>query len=211
MALSSIKFSLLTLLMVLTITALAIAVWQANWELIPLRKEVAKLRDGMGILTIADKNLLHAISIDADDNRTLKWNVHVPRGSILRLDAKIESKDSNDDGAWQNISTELADQESECFVIVSGAYDDAGRMMFSFTVKQKEESHTHTRSLDENQESIFLNESGSRGKRVWKSTAVGVKGEPLVLFEKNLVDSQGIETGERMKIWVTETPAPTKK
>ncbi len=72
------RFSLLTLLLLLTIAALAVALWQLNAELAPLRAENKRLREEAGELIIEDRAWLHAVQAPKPDALTWKWRLWVP-------------------------------------------------------------------------------------------------------------------------------------
>ncbi len=74
------RFSLLTLLLLLTIAAIVVTVWQLYAELGPLRGEVKRLRNEVGELSVDDKTKLHAIRVPTDAESTWKWRVWIPKG-----------------------------------------------------------------------------------------------------------------------------------
>lgn len=74
------RFSLLNCLIVMTIVAMAVALWRLNGELLPLRAEVKRLRDEMGHLVVEDESQLHAIQVSTVDSDTWRYRVWVPAG-----------------------------------------------------------------------------------------------------------------------------------
>jgi len=79
------RFSLSTLLLVTTIAALGVAVWQLGREVVPMREEVRRLRDEVGDLFVEDESKLCAIRVRTDDDLTWKWRVWIPPGRGYRL------------------------------------------------------------------------------------------------------------------------------
>jgi hypothetical protein len=76
------RFSLLTSLLVVTIVAMAIVIWQLYVEVVPLRVENRRLRDELGELSIEDDTQFHAIltpQLNPGDH-AFKWRIWVPQG-----------------------------------------------------------------------------------------------------------------------------------
>ncbi|MEZ6072575.1 MAG: hypothetical protein R3C10_20515 [Pirellulales bacterium] len=82
------QFSLLTLMLMTSIVALAITVVMLYREVGPLRRELKQLRDETGQLTIDDATKLHAIRVDTQDELEWKWRIWVPKGAQYRLRAE---------------------------------------------------------------------------------------------------------------------------
>jgi hypothetical protein len=76
------RFSLKTSLLLVTIAAMAMVIWQLYREVVPLRQENRRLRDELGELSIDDDTQFHAIlSPQTDpDKFDFKWRVWVPEG-----------------------------------------------------------------------------------------------------------------------------------
>lgn len=79
------RFSLLTVLLVVTIVALTVAVTKLAREVGPLRVEIAKLRDEVGQLNITDRTKLHALRVETDNALEWKWRLWIPAGASYRL------------------------------------------------------------------------------------------------------------------------------
>ena len=79
------RFSLLTLLLVMAIVAMSITVAMLYVELRPLRKEVAELRAEVGRLNIEDPTKLHVMRVDTDNELEWKWRIWVPEGASYAL------------------------------------------------------------------------------------------------------------------------------
>lgn len=79
------RFSLLTLLLVTAIIALSVTVAMLYRELIPLREEVARLRNELGELNVEDPTKLHAIRVETDNELEWKWRIWIPEGASYRL------------------------------------------------------------------------------------------------------------------------------
>ena len=79
------RFSLLTLLLVMAIVALSITVAMLYVELGPLRKEVAELRTEVGRLNIEDPTKLHVMRVESDNDLEWKWRIWIPEGASYRL------------------------------------------------------------------------------------------------------------------------------
>jgi hypothetical protein len=79
------RFSLLTSLLLVTIVAMAIVIWQLYAEVVPLRMENRRLRDEVGELTIEDESEFHAMAVRTDDEFTWKWRIWIPKDVVYRL------------------------------------------------------------------------------------------------------------------------------
>lgn len=80
-----VQFSVLTLLLGMTVVALSITVAMLYRELGPLREEVSRLRNEVGQLDIEDPTKLHAIRVDTEDELEWKWRIWIPEGASYRL------------------------------------------------------------------------------------------------------------------------------
>jgi len=74
------RFSLRTLLLLTTIVALGVALWRVGSEVVPLRVEVRKLRNELGILQIDESEKIYAIRVEANDDQLHKFRVYLPKG-----------------------------------------------------------------------------------------------------------------------------------
>src|SRR5262245_56522730 len=79
------RFSLLTLLLVTTLVALSITIAMLYRELLPLRQEVARLRNEVGELHVSDATKLHMIRVDTDSELEWKWRIWIPKGASYHL------------------------------------------------------------------------------------------------------------------------------
>jgi hypothetical protein len=69
----------------MTIVGMAIVIAQLWREIGPLRNEVLRLRDQVGVLTIEDRAKIHAIDVPTDHEGTWKWRIYVPKGQHALL------------------------------------------------------------------------------------------------------------------------------
>jgi hypothetical protein len=72
------RFSLLTVLLLTTIIAMAITITLLWCEIGPLRAEVRQLRSQLGELSIVDTETPYAIAIKTEEPDTWKWRVYLP-------------------------------------------------------------------------------------------------------------------------------------
>ena len=86
------KFSLATLLVLVTIGCLLAALWATSQRLDALRAELAetrrelqKYRDELGYVTISDPNKAHATGIRTPGRLRWQWRVYVPKSRRFRL------------------------------------------------------------------------------------------------------------------------------
>ena len=81
--------SLLTLLLLVTIGALAVGVWRAGESVVPLRGELLRLRRELGSLTIADPAEIHAQAIPMVALNSWRWRIYLPPGRQYSLRAAV--------------------------------------------------------------------------------------------------------------------------
>lgn len=79
------RFSLLTLVLVTTIVALAVSVGLLYREVGPLRIEVKRLRAEVGELDVRDKSKIHAIQVPSGSKLEWKWRIWIPEGITYSL------------------------------------------------------------------------------------------------------------------------------
>lgn len=85
------RFSLLALLLLTTVVALAVVVALQWRELQPLRDEVRRLRNEVGELTVDDPGKFHAIRVETDNRFEWKWRIWIPAGARYKLHAVSEA------------------------------------------------------------------------------------------------------------------------
>ncbi len=113
------RFSLLTLLLVTTLVALAITITLLMREIGPLRAEVKKLRDETGKLWIEDETKIHAIQLPSDEEgseRTYKFRVSLPPGRKYMV--CYATQDIPQDGIPKALSSDSVLSSSEWVVKV---------------------------------------------------------------------------------------------
>jgi hypothetical protein len=79
------RFSLLTLILVMTIAAMGVGLWRLGREIVPMRRELQTLRAETGHLTIEDPSLIYAIAIPTMEKDVFRWRISLPRGKRLYL------------------------------------------------------------------------------------------------------------------------------
>jgi len=79
------RFSLLSAILLMAIVGLAIVTVQLYRELKPLRAEVRRLRDEVGVLSIDDPKKVAAIRVRTTPDYIWKWRVWIPEGRSYLL------------------------------------------------------------------------------------------------------------------------------
>jgi hypothetical protein len=79
------QFSIVSLLLTTTIVALSVTVGMLYRELVPMRQELARLRQETGRLDIGDPTRLHAIRVNTDNDLEWRWRIWVPEGLSYRV------------------------------------------------------------------------------------------------------------------------------
>lgn len=122
-------------MLLVTIAALALAVWRLSAELVPLRVENRRLRNGVGELTVEDESLLHAIKIEQPDDYTWKWRVWIPKGRAYRL--HYQTSLIGQSGAGQSSATITMDDPGEHWIEYRIRRDrDSGKWMDELATEQ---------------------------------------------------------------------------
>lgn len=79
------RFSLLTMLLVMTIVGMAIVIAQMWRDVGPLRAANRQMRTELGLLTIEDPKRAYAISLPTFEDKTWKWRIYLPPGGQYSL------------------------------------------------------------------------------------------------------------------------------
>jgi hypothetical protein len=77
--------SLLTAMLLITITGMAIRIVQLRLEVDPLRRDLRVLRKSLGQLSIDDESKLHALAVPTLQDLTWSWRVWIPEGRQITL------------------------------------------------------------------------------------------------------------------------------
>ncbi|TWT90615.1 hypothetical protein Mal64_10090 [Pseudobythopirellula maris] len=81
------RFSLLSLLVLTAITVLVAVLWVELREVGPLRREVRRLREQSGLITVDDRTRPHALMLKSDSPFEWRWLVWLPEssGAVVRV------------------------------------------------------------------------------------------------------------------------------
>jgi hypothetical protein len=79
------RISLLTLLLLMTTAALAVALWRMGEEVVPLRASIRELREELGLITVDDSKDLMIRRGESIVSGAWKWRVHCPQEYQLRM------------------------------------------------------------------------------------------------------------------------------
>lgn len=74
------RFSLMNLLLLMTVAAMGVGLWRLNGELAPLRLEVEQYRNELGIIAVVDPEKVHALRLPTEGNEPRKYRVFLPEG-----------------------------------------------------------------------------------------------------------------------------------
>ncbi|MBI2826737.1 MAG: hypothetical protein HYX69_18855 [Planctomycetia bacterium] len=74
------RFTLKTLLLFFIGIALVVGAGVNTWRLRTAERELNKLRNEAGYLSVSDRTKVHVIALEVDDPRTWKWRMFVPKG-----------------------------------------------------------------------------------------------------------------------------------
>jgi hypothetical protein len=74
------QFSLLTGLLLTSIAATSVVIWQLYRELVPLRLEVRNLRTQLGVLTVEKDERIHVVEVKEPGSFQWNWRVWLPGG-----------------------------------------------------------------------------------------------------------------------------------
>lgn len=86
------RFSILNLLLVTTVFALAIVVLRLSGKLEQEKSLRLQLLQKGGILQVSDVDAAHVVQVtSAGERHTLRWRVYVPPGRSVTLNARLES------------------------------------------------------------------------------------------------------------------------
>lgn len=84
------RFSLLTVLLLMALSACGITIFRLWYEVGPLRVEVRELRNETGRLSIDDPSKPHVVQVRTNDEFTWKWRVWIPAGRAYRIQLAVQ-------------------------------------------------------------------------------------------------------------------------
>lgn len=79
------RFSLLTLVWLLTIAALSVGLWQTGREVLPLREEVARVRKELGYFPVDDPSKIQIRRLRGKVPNAWRWRLYLPRSRSYTL------------------------------------------------------------------------------------------------------------------------------
>jgi hypothetical protein len=74
------KFSLRTLLVLVAVICFAIGSYVVGRKLSDADREIRKLRNEVGVLTVDDPTKVHVIAVNVDEPNTWRWRLFIPKG-----------------------------------------------------------------------------------------------------------------------------------
>jgi hypothetical protein len=90
------RFSILNLLLLISVVALVIVVFRTHRELRKERSLRIQLLQKGGVLQVTDPNIVHVVQVSSDGEReTFRWRVYVPEGRSVALDARLDAMPSD--------------------------------------------------------------------------------------------------------------------
>jgi len=84
------RFSVLNILLVMTLVASGITIWRLWREVVPLRSDIRSLRSQLGVLTIDDPQKVHIVQVPSP-GFLWNWRVYLPAGHDYWLSASRRS------------------------------------------------------------------------------------------------------------------------
>jgi hypothetical protein len=97
------RFSLLTVLLLMTIVGLSIGLVQLWQEVGPLREANRQMRTELGLLNIEDSKKAYAISLPTFEDDSWKWRIYLPAGGNYTLNSysgRLPSASQQHDKEW---------------------------------------------------------------------------------------------------------------
>lgn len=207
-----VRFSLLNLMLAMTILAMAGTIWQ----LAPLYFEVKKLREETGQLVVWNRSKVHAIQVPTYQEHAWKWRLWVPRGQKLRvsvLTAKIPSQGFPSQSIGGGLISN--DEIDPCELVITLSLNKQldGALLWNLT-QALSDTTTTTRFLVPTEATDWLikGSSGASIGAVGRTTRKMAEVEPLVLLrERHFYGNSGQtpppnqpETTDGIMVWITE-------
>jgi hypothetical protein len=131
------RISILTALLLLTIAGLTVTVWRQSFEAEPLRREVRRLRQELGHLTIDDESKIYAIQVPSANLDTKRFRVYLPKNRKFVLCSRIHTIPGKKAGQ----------SRKEWFATLGGSGSastiDSGEFTIDVFVKRSDEDPDH--------------------------------------------------------------------
>ena len=85
------RFSLLNLVLLMTIIGMGVLIWRLNAESTILRAEAVLYRQQLGHLSIpeSESEKIHAIRVDAEENHEWRYRIYLPEGHKYRFQLRV--------------------------------------------------------------------------------------------------------------------------
>lgn len=180
------RLSLKSMLVAVTMIAIAFAFIQLSSELRPLRTEVQRLRDETGQLTIENRKRIHAIQIATDYPLAWKWRVYIPAGKKVRV--AHQNHKIPKDGLPQAKDTYYLSGPLEFVVKVTIDKQPDGKWRTAIS----RDGITSYRTFPEDAITwLTKGDSGSSLRQVGRSVSVEETGRPMVLLRKRVFYNSG--------------------
>ena len=204
------RFSLLSLLLLVSFIAMAIALYLAYSELVPMRREVRQLRDNAGVLSIDDPSKLQAIAVDTYTHNAWKWRVWIPAGkkySLRFAGSQIPKKDLFPD-VHQSLRGDSKAEGHEIEVVARIEKRLSGQLLLAVNSG----SVTTYHAINEKDAKWLVDSSsGWTSEGVGKSTTVAKSDSPFVLMRRRVFYRKGSvpptpqpDVTDGVLIWIEE-------
>ena len=95
MAMFRLRFSMLNLLLLCTIVALGVTLWNNSKLIMPLRAELRDLRKELGYFRVDEPGKINALEADVVTGKAWRWRLHLPPGGDYSLQFKT--------GTWEDV------------------------------------------------------------------------------------------------------------
>ena len=169
------KFSLTSLLLLITVIALGCIHIMNHRQTRDMREELEELRDIAGRLKISEPTRAHAIPIPTNASLTWSWQVYIPPPSNKRRHRLVLDKG------------EIQQDGSIGYGGGSTGFETSGRFVLNASIEKNIEGELklttrhHGRSFSCNLDDDFWGTASEYGIEPGKTT-VGVVGEPITLL-----------------------------
>ena len=122
------RFSILNLVLLMTVIGMGVQIWRLNAESAILRAEAIRYRQQLGHLSIpeSESEKIHAIRVDSEENHEWRYRIYLPEGHKYRFQLRVGKLPGKTGEFSQDPAKYYAaiSRHSSCLLYTSDAADE---------------------------------------------------------------------------------------
>lgn len=202
------SLSLLTMLLLVAICCLSISHFNTSRQLAESQRELRRIRDEVGYLTVEDETKVNIVALQTGDPNTWQWRLYIPKGARYKWNVACEDivLDSPTQKPNQGVSNEPYWESSNRVLVTARLIRNQGSDKCTLSVTSKIGNSTHQMggtSLRFSQDKL-PSSSIQRSIRGTNGTETVDPAGPIFLIQQRDVPEQDAITGQ----FINSQPTP---